>query len=247
MEEKKGFVDWIKYKMKVLNVSDRHFFTFIWVVAIVISLLTVTISATVIASGEKREAKKIAEQEQAKKQAEEEAIIASLNDARAQKASITDAESWKLVLVNLNHPLPDDFKIDEFTDLVNGHKVDKRMYEDLQKMFDDARAQGQSPSITASYVTALEAGNIGSPCALDHTTGLSIDVTSADGETGQESLLKWFDEHAAEYGFIIRYPDDKYSVTGVKDAPNHLRYVGVDAAKAMKESGECLEEYLGSY
>ncbi len=247
MEEKKGFVDWIKYKMKVLSVSDRHFFTFIWVVAIAVSLLTVGISASVIASGEKKEAERIEQEAQAKKQAEEEAMIASLNDARARKASITDAESWKLVLVNLNHPLPDGFKINEFTDLVNGHKVDKRMYEDLQRMFDDARAQGQNPSIAASYVDPMDTGSVGSPCALDHTTGLAIDVVSSAGEEDQENLIKWFDEHAADYGFIFRYPDDKYSITGVREAHNHLRYVGVDAAKEMKESGECLEEYLDSY
>ena len=57
----------------------------------------------------------------------------------------------------------------------------------------------------------------------------------------------WLDEHAQDYGFILRYPksEDKQSITEIIYEPWHWRYVGVEAAKAMKESGQVLEEYLG--
>ena len=60
-------------------------------------------------------------------------------------------------------------------------------------------------------------------------------------------MMKWFEENSYKYGFVIRYPDDKYSVTGVKAAKTHLRYVGPEAANVMKQSGQCLEEYLESF
>ena len=57
---------------------------------------------------------------------------------------------------------------------------------------------------------------------------------------------KWLLENAADYGFILRYPKDKESVTGIIWEPWHYRYVGVENAKKIKASGLCLEEYLES-
>jgi D-alanyl-D-alanine carboxypeptidase len=48
----------------------------------------------------------------------------------------------------------------------------------------------------------------------------------------------------AQGGFILRYPKDKKNITKINYEPWHWRYVGVEAAKAMKASSECLEEYL---
>ena len=81
----------------------------------------------------------------------------------------------------------------------------------------------------------------------EHQTGLAFDVSmegwsSDDFATSQEG--QWLQAHAAEYGFIIRYPAAKAAITGVAHEPNHLRYVGVELAKAIQESGLCLEEYF---
>ena len=54
---------------------------------------------------------------------------------------------------------------------------------------------------------------------------------------------KWLAAHCAEYGFVIRYPEDKESVTGIIYEPWHLRFVGVKHAKRMNELNMCLEEY----
>ena len=156
-----------------------------------------------------------------------------------------------LVLVNANHTLPSDFRIDEFTELVNDHKVDKRIYPDLQKMFDDAREAGQSPSITASYMSPEDAKNVELPCALDHTTGLAIDITSPsmDWALSQDFAEypegQWLDEHCQDYGFILRYPKGKEDITGYGYEPWHFRYVGKDVAKEIMSKGITFEEYLG--
>ena len=49
--------------------------------------------------------------------------------------------------------------------------------------------------------------------------------------------------HCAEYGFIIRYPEDKEDVTEINYEPWHLRYVGNPAATYIMENGLCLEEF----
>ena len=51
-------------------------------------------------------------------------------------------------------------------------------------------------------------------------------------------------KHASDYGFIERYPEGKDSITGINYEPWHYRYVGVENAKAIEESGLCLEEYI---
>ena len=66
-----------------------------------------------------------------------------------------------------------------------------------------------------------------------------LDAGFADTPAGQ-----WLSEHAAEYGFVLRYPQDKQEVTGIIYESWHYRFVGKTHAKLMKESGLCLEEYL---
>jgi len=87
------------------------------------------------------------------------------------------------------------------------------------------------------------------PGCSEHETGLAIDITrkgvwrTDPGFDGSKEF-EWLQKHAHEYGFILRYPKGKESVTGISYEPWHWRYVGVEAATAMKKSGQCLEEYL---
>lgn len=60
---------------------------------------------------------------------------------------------------------------------------------------------------------------------------------------GDTKEAKWLAEHAPEYGFIIRYPKGKESITGYQYEPWHLRYVGKNAAKEIAKQGITLEEY----
>ena len=91
------------------------------------------------------------------------------------------------------------------------------------------------------------------PGTSEHHTGLAMDLVSSD-YWGQYSDLehdydkfdsfKWMYANCAEYGFVLRYPEDKQDITGITYEPWHYRYVGVDAAKYIMENGLCLEEYL---
>ena len=70
-----------------------------------------------------------------------------------REESAASSEDWALILVNGDHPLPEDFRVPEFTQLVNGHSIDKRAYPSLQRMMDDCRAAGLEPTICSSYRT----------------------------------------------------------------------------------------------
>ncbi len=83
------------------------------------------------------------------------------------------------------------------------------------------------------------------PGHSEHQTGLAIDlntITSAFADTAEG---KWVSENCHKYGFILRYPQDKESVTGYMYEAWHIRYVGVDTATKIYESGLCFEEYFG--
>ncbi len=83
------------------------------------------------------------------------------------------------------------------------------------------------------------------PGHSEHQTGLAMDINSLRTSFANTPEGKWLAAHCAEYGFIIRYGADKESQTGFMYEPWHIRYLGVELAKPVTDSGLCLEEYLG--
>lgn len=88
------------------------------------------------------------------------------------------------------------------------------------------------------------------PGTSEHNAGLAMDFGTNGNYTLDENFaktdaFKWLSEHAADYGFILRYESDTKHITKITYEPWHWRYVGVKAAKEIKASGVTLEEYLG--
>ena len=83
------------------------------------------------------------------------------------------------------------------------------------------------------------------PGYSEHQTGLAIDVNTIDDSFAGTPEAEWLANHAHEYGFIIRYPKGKESITGYKYEPWHIRYLGVEKATEVYNSGLTLEEFLG--
>ncbi|GAA1131203.1 hypothetical protein GCM10009670_25640 [Citricoccus alkalitolerans] len=89
------------------------------------------------------------------------------------------------------------------------------------------------------------------PGFSEHQTGLAMDVGSADGACTLEQCFgdtpegAWVAEHAAEHGWVIRYPDGSEDVTGYSPEPWHLRYVGTESAAGVVQSGGVLETAWG--
>ncbi len=83
----------------------------------------------------------------------------------------------------------------------------------------------------------------------EHNTGLGFDILEKGNYTLSTSFentaqFSWLMENAENYGFILRYPSNKTTETGIMYEPWHFRYVGVEHAKEINRLGLCLEEYI---
>ena len=83
------------------------------------------------------------------------------------------------------------------------------------------------------------------PGYSEHQTGLAFDIIGTDGDlVTEEKAAQWLLDHAADYGFVVRYLKGKEKETGYMAEEWHLRYVGKEA-KDIAASGLSLEEYYG--
>ncbi len=79
----------------------------------------------------------------------------------------------------------------------------------------------------------------------EHQTGLAFDINNASSAFTNTPEAKWLAENCWKYGFILRYPEGKESVTGYMYESWHVRYLGKEWAKKIYDSGLTLEEYFG--
>ena len=90
------------------------------------------------------------------------------------------------------------------------------------------------------------------PGYSEHQTGLAIDFASPEGcrleECYRDTLAgQWLVKNAPRYGYILRFPDGRQSVTGYLFEPWHYRYVGVQIAQEYMSSGaKTFEEFIGT-
>lgn len=85
----------------------------------------------------------------------------------------------------------------------------------------------------------------------EHGTGYAVDLVCEDYDTldlgfAETKAYEWLTAYAAEYGFILRYPQDRQAATGVVYEPWHWRYVGKENALAIRASALSLEEFLAT-
>lgn len=140
--------------------------------------------------------------------------------------------------------------------------VNSEAYDWLQKMQTDSMKYGHSLYLASgfrsyseqqyiynnyvkSYGQSLTDTFSARPGHSEHQTGLAFDVGWVNDEFGDTECGKWLAANAHNYGFIIRYPKGKESITGYKYEPWHIRYLGVELATKVYNSGLSLEEYFG--
>ena len=117
-----------------------------------------------------------------------------------------------------------------------------RSQEEQQAIWNDTLAK-EGEKFTRQYVAL--------PGCSEHQTGLAIDLgLTADEidfirpEFPDDGVCGAFRQRAAEYGFVLRYPAGKESVTGIAHEPWHFRYVGISHARIMTDLALTLEEYV---
>ncbi len=185
-----------------------------------------------------------------------------------------DKEDWCLILVNKQHPIPEDYEV-KLETIKGNMKCDERILSDLIAMFQAAKEDGINLVVRSPYrdlsrqeylfkrkieyyigkgMSYLEAYPLASqivqvPAASEHQLGLALDITSDTYSELEQGFAdteagKWLAEHCCEYGFVLRYPLAKEEITGVTFEPWHFRYVGKEAATVMTKEGICLEEFI---
>ena len=131
----------------------------------------------------------------------------------------------------------------------------------LEQMFEAAKQDGimlYALSGFRSYATQKAIYNrkerpeygissVAKPGYSEHQTGLAMDFegesTLGKGLVGDTAQYVWLQKHCWEYGYILRYPKEKESITGYIYEPWHIRYVGKEAALEIRDLGVTFEEY----
>lgn len=178
---------------------------------------------------------------------------------------------WFLTLVNNQYRMPENTPvIGAYCAPGSDVELDYRVAVEYRKMYDAAAAEGiyltpysglraystqkrNYQNKTALYLSqgynqaeaeARAAMIIMPPGSSEHNLGLAMDIIATDDNFYTTKEYAWLEKNAADYGFILRYPKNKQHITRVEYEPWHWRYVGVEYAHAIKNSGLCLEEYL---
>lgn len=115
------------------------------------------------------------------------------------------------------------------------YEAQKQVY--LAKGYSEEDAAARA----ASVVPQAEAGEQATGYAADI---LSPDCTERTTQFAQTRAYEWLTAYAAEYGFILRWPEERQAATGMVYEPWHWRYVGAENALAIRDSGLSLEEFL---
>lgn len=174
-------------------------------------------------------------------------------------------EGIYVLLVNYANPIPENYKVD-LVRYGEWSRVASVAEQHLRQMILDCRATGiqcwlncgfrtqdEQTTIledrTKEYVEKRGMGwdeaeaealkTVAVPGYSEHQTGLAMDIVCSVDPV-------WLHEHCWEYGFILRYPESKSDITHIDFEHWHYRYVGTEVSMAMKDTGLCLEEYLGA-
>ena len=172
------------------------------------------------------------------------------------------------IIVNKTYNVPNSYIPDNPYEEVKTDKcnncINKDVMEAFNRMKSDALALGLNIYISSGYRSYNYQNNLynryvsisgkdgadtysARPGYSEHQTGTCFDLNSIDDSFQYTNEGKWIDKNAYLYGFIIRYPKGKESITGYQYESWHLRYIGEDISKKLYNNGDwiTLEEYFG--
>ncbi|MGN0469069.1 MAG: D-alanyl-D-alanine carboxypeptidase family protein [Acutalibacteraceae bacterium] len=197
-----------------------------------------------------------------------------VSEKTGRKVVDPDTENWNLIVVNSSREYVSDYE-PKLKEVVSGSGkyLDYRVAPYYDAMYKAAKKDGiiltpysayrsydrqktNYENLTADYMTRYSLSKeeaakkaatvILPPGTSEHNLGLAMDICNTYNSFANTDEYAWLVEHAQDYGFILRYTAEKQPITGIVPEPWHWRFVGVENAKKIKESGLCLEEYLDS-
>ncbi len=158
----------------------------------------------------------------------------------------TIPKDWKVDLVQLNNGQSVDRRI--YDDLIamlqaakseglnplicSSYRTNEKQEQLYQNKVSEYLSQGYS-KVEASDKAAFW---VARPGTSEHQLGLAVDIVSTKNQRldrSQENTVEqqWLIQNSWKYGFVLRYPTNKNSITGVGYEPWHYRYVGKEHAK----------------
>lgn len=185
-------------------------------------------------------------------------------------------DGWSLILVNPWNPVPEDYSVtltklknnqsvdercypalQEMMDACRAAGLSPlicssyRTQEYQETLYNNQVEQLLAQGYTRPEAEAETETLIAVPGTSEHQLGLAVDIVDLhhqmlDRSQEETDVQKWLMAHCWEYGFILRYPENKSQLTGISYEPWHYRYVGKEAAKEITLAGLCLEEYVAT-
>ncbi|MBR3199588.1 MAG: M15 family metallopeptidase [Bacilli bacterium] len=184
----------------------------------------------------------------------------------------TDMDKGYGILVNKYYYLPDKYEPKDIVSMSNSYaypnnSIKEKVYEAFKEMSKKAKEDGITLIVNSSYRDYNSQKRIyeqyedkkgqkyadsvaARPNFSEHQTGLALDIfTPGAGMKNFEGTdaFKWLSKNAYKYGFILRYPKDKESITGYDYEAWHYRYLGKDLATKVFNSGLTFDEYYAYY
>ena len=177
------------------------------------------------------------------------------------------------VLVDRSHTLPSEYVPGDLVPLQDygvsasdSGMLRKEAAEHLGRLVESAAADAEELVVASAFRSYREqqlsherlrsvfgagAGMMSAtPGHSQHQLGTAVDFTNAaagyklGAPFARTSAYRWLVHHAWEYGFVLAYPRGEKEQTGYKWEPWHYRYVGVQDAKQIEDSGQSLQEFL---
>lgn len=119
-----------------------------------------------------------------------------------------------------------------------------RSYATQKMLFTQETNKWLKTGLSSEKAEAKAATVVTRPGTSEHNTGFSADFNIAEDSFESTPMFTWMQEHAADYGFVLRFPKDKQEITGITYESWHYRFVGINNAKEMNRLNMCLEEYV---
>ena len=196
-----------------------------------------------------------------------------IDSETGENVAATYADDWSLILINKHHLIPDDYEFELATikgsmqadirviphvqELLRDAQQDGldlyicSPYRDMSRqtmLFERKISQYTKKGYSYEDAYKLASQTVTIPGSSEHNVGLAFDFVQEDYQQLDAGFAntrsgRWLYKHAADYGFILRYPKGKEDITEIEYEPWHYRYVGVKAAKEIMSRGITLEEY----
>lgn len=195
----------------------------------------------------------------------------TVSDFNTETHSASDMSCGSLILINQAHQytfpetdtdpvtLYDHIKTDYYSVSDYVIRLDTEVIDQLNSMMEAFYNESNNNDITViggfrtleeqndkynNNISQYQGGYTDYHSARSFDMGIFPKDGSSSGFYSPTGIYSWIDDNAADYGFIVRFPNGKENITGEAPRTHTYRYVGVPHAHYIKENGLCLEEYI---